>query len=139
MRNGQNTMMESYRAVLFDLFGTLVNERGEAIDGAREVLAALPPAHWAIVTSCPGRLARDLVAHAGLTEPGVLVSSDDVSQNKPAPEGYLLAARRLSVEPADCLVVEDSFAGVAAGRAAGMDVVNVGEVEPAPPRLGVRP
>ncbi len=54
---------------------------------------------------------------------GAVVSSDEVSHGKPAPDVYLLAASRLGIEPARCLVVEDSLNGVRAGKAAGMTVV----------------
>ena len=53
----------------------------------------------------------------------MFVTAGDVERGKPDPEGYLLAARRLGVAPADCVVVEDSPPGVAAGKAAGMRVV----------------
>jgi HAD superfamily hydrolase (TIGR01509 family) len=46
-----------------------------------------------------------------------------VARDKPAPDCYLLAAQRLGVNPQDCWVIEDSLAGVAAGRAAGMRVI----------------
>ena len=59
---------------------------------------------------------------AGLRCPDVLVTSDQVARGKPAPDPYLLAAERLGVDPAACLVVEDAPAGIAAGRAAGMTV-----------------
>jgi HAD superfamily hydrolase (TIGR01509 family) len=64
----------------------------------------------------------------------VVVSSDEVSHGKPAPDVYREAARRLGVEPAVCLVVEDSLNGVLAGRAAGMPVVLVpnATIPPAP-------
>lgn len=120
--------METYQAVLFDLFGTLVTDRGDAIEGAREILDRLPKEHWAIVTSCPAQLAQLLLARAQLPEPKVLVTSNDVARGKPAPDCYLLAADRLGVKPEACLVVEDSFHGIAAGRAAGMNVISVGEV-----------
>jgi beta-phosphoglucomutase-like phosphatase (HAD superfamily) len=48
-----------------------------------------------------------------------------VPTSKPAPDGYLAAARSLGVPPAACVVVEDSSAGIAAGRAAGAHVVAV--------------
>lgn len=48
-----------------------------------------------------------------------------MERNKPAPEGYLEAARRLGVEPGRALVVEDTSAGIAAGLAAGCDVLAV--------------
>ena len=52
----------------------------------------------------------------------MLVSSDQVEHGKPAPDCYLLAAERLGVDPAACLVFEDAPAGIAAARAAGMTV-----------------
>lgn len=48
-----------------------------------------------------------------------------VKQGKPAPDIYLLAAEKLGVAPQDCLVFEDSFAGVTAAKAAGMTVVAI--------------
>ncbi len=116
-----------YDAVLFDLFGTLVTDRGDAIDGARALLEGLPSNRWAIVTSCPTRLANQLLERAALPRPTVLVSADDVTRGKPSPEGYMLASQRLHFEPGHCLVVEDSSHGIAAGNAAGMHVINVRE------------
>jgi len=56
----------------------------------------------------------------------VIVSSlEDVEHSKPDPAGYLLAAQKLNIKPAECLVLEDSMAGVKAGKAAHMKVVGV--------------
>jgi HAD superfamily hydrolase (TIGR01509 family) len=55
----------------------------------------------------------------------VVLTAEDCSPGKPSPAGYLLAAQRLDVGPAECLVVEDSAAGIAAGVAAGARVVAV--------------
>jgi sugar-phosphatase len=90
-----------------------------AFAGAAAVLA-LPVV--AIATSCTLELAEARLAAAGLARPPVLVSVDQVARGKPAPEPYLLAAERLGVDPADCLVLEDAPAGIASGRAAGMTV-----------------
>ena len=57
---------------------------------------------------------------------------DDVEHGKPAPDIYLLAARRLGARPAHCVVVEDSPPGIAAGRAAGMTVFGYAAHTPAP-------
>ncbi|MFR9724818.1 HAD-IA family hydrolase [Streptomyces sp. MS19] len=91
-----------------------------AVPGARRVLAALPADRWAVVTSAWRRLAEIRLRAAGLPEPRVLVTADDVTAGKPDPEGYLRAAASLGAEPARCLVVEDAPAGLAAARAAGM-------------------
>jgi beta-phosphoglucomutase-like phosphatase (HAD superfamily) len=114
-----------YEAVLFDLFGTLVDDTGSAIPGSQEILAALPAGKWAIVTSCGVRLAHVLLAHAQLAVPDVLVTADEVANNKPAPDGYLLAAGRLGAQPERCLVIEDSAPGIDASCAAGMDVAAI--------------
>ena len=95
------------------------------LPGARELLAAVPPARFAVVTSSPRPLAIARLRAAGLTVPQVLVTGDDVENGKPDPAGYLRAAELLGVDPAHCIVLEDAPAGVEAGRAAGMTVVAV--------------
>jgi HAD superfamily hydrolase (TIGR01509 family) len=92
-----------------------------AFPGAADVLM-LAWERVAVATSASERLARARLAAAGLPVPEVLVSSDQVARGKPAPDPYLLAAERLGVDPARCLVLEDAPAGIAAGRAAGMTV-----------------
>ena len=93
--------------------------------GAASLLASLPPTAWAIVTSGAPAVAHLRLGIAGLPTPAVLVTAADVAHGKPSPEGYLQAARRLGVRPADCVVVEDADAGIAAGSAAGMRVIAV--------------
>lgn len=85
--------------------------------GALDLLARLT-LPWAVVTSADAALATARLGAAGISPP-VLVTVDDVRRGKPDPEGYLLAAVRLGVDPTRCLVVEDSEVGLAAGRAAG--------------------
>ena len=55
---------------------------------------------------------------------------DDVTAGKPAPDPYLMAARRLGVGPADCVVIEDAPAGIQAALAAGAYVVAVSSTNP---------
>ena len=95
------------------------------IPGAQELLAGLPPGVWAIVTSAGRELAPARLGAVGLPAPAVLVTAEDVKNGKPHPEPYLAGARRLGLQPGDCLVVEDAPAGVQAGRAAGMRVLGV--------------
>lgn len=61
---------------------------------------------------------------------GMVVTGSEVMHSKPHPEGYLLAARKLGVEPADCWVVEDSINGLEAGRRSGARVVAVASTNP---------
>lgn len=54
-----------------------------------------------------------------------LATADEVKQNKPAPDVYLLAAARLNLKPTDCLAIEDSATGIAAAKNAGLYVIGV--------------
>jgi sugar-phosphatase len=91
-----------------------------ALPGAVELIASLEERAipWAVVTSADRELARLRLAAAGI-EPRVLVTVDDVEAGKPDPEGYLAAASALGVSAADSVVVEDTAAGLEAGRRAG--------------------
>src|SRR5262249_57606702 len=53
----------------------------------------------------------------------VMVAGEDVARSKPAPDGYRAAIAALGLAPGECLVIEDSVAGIAAGRSAGCIVV----------------
>lgn len=96
-----------------------------AIEGALDFLSALPPERWAIVTSATRELATRRLRAAGLPLPAVLVTADDVERGKPAPDCFLLAAERLGVPIAECLVFEDAPAGIEAAEAAGAAVMVV--------------
>ncbi|MEZ6953211.1 MULTISPECIES: HAD-IA family hydrolase [unclassified Aeromonas] len=98
----------------------------EPIAGARTLLGALSPARWALVTSASQRVARHRLASAGLPLPRLLIGAEDVVRGKPDPEPYLLAARRLGLAPADCLVFEDAPAGICSALQAGCQVVQIG-------------
>ncbi|CAL9383142.1 HAD family hydrolase [Streptomyces werraensis] len=92
------------------------------LPGTKEFLAGLPAERWAVVTSATRRLAEARLGAAGIL-PKTLVAADDITHGKPDPEPYLLAARMLGVDPAECVVFEDAPAGLQAGRAAGMTTV----------------
>lgn len=99
----------------------------ELLPGAKELLvelqgAGLPTALVSassrrIVDACLGAIGADFFRHT--------VSGDDVERTKPNPEPYLLAAELLGVDPADCVVIEDSPIGTASGVAAGCRVLAV--------------
>jgi HAD superfamily hydrolase (TIGR01509 family) len=104
--------------------------------GARELLTAVRAAAvpTALVTTTPRRL-TDLVL-ARLTDDldvppfDLTVCGDEVPARKPDPAPYLQAAAALGVDPAGCVVVEDSPSGVAAGLAAGCAVLGVASLAP---------
>src|ERR1051325_6108109 len=88
------------------------------VPGARELIEKLPGDRWAVVTSGHRSVALHRLRFAGLPEPAVLITSEDVRNGKPDPEGYLAAAEQLKMVPHDCVVIEDAAVGIeAAGRA----------------------
>jgi sugar-phosphatase len=97
----------------------------EEVAGAAGFLRSLPAHQWAIVTSAPRELALRRMAAAGIPEPAVMVTAEDVSAGKPDPSGYRLAAQRLGVEISHCLVFEDATVGILAAEAAGADLLIV--------------
>jgi HAD superfamily hydrolase (TIGR01509 family) len=99
----------------------------ELLPGAKELLVELQAAgvptalvsasSRQIVDACLGSIGADFFRYT--------VSGDDVERGKPDPQPYLLAAGLLGVDPAECVVIEDSPIGVAAGAAAGCRVLAV--------------
>ncbi|MEU9780194.1 HAD family hydrolase [Streptomyces phaeochromogenes] len=92
------------------------------LPGTRALLDSVPADRWAVVTSATRRLAEARLDEAGI-RPKTLIAADDITRGKPDPEPFLLAARRLGVDPARCVVFEDAPAGLQAGRSAGMTTV----------------
>jgi HAD superfamily hydrolase (TIGR01509 family) len=118
--------------------------------GTRELLHMLGEAGipCALVTMSYRRLADAVVSRLPASSFGAVVTGDEVRRGKPHPEPYQTAAARLGVEPSDCVVLEDTSTGAAAGLAAGCRVFvvpHVVDVDPAldvtilPSLAGVRP
>ncbi len=93
------------------------------LPGALELLAALPPDRWTIVTSCTRPLAEVRIRAAGLPIPNKIVTSTDIVHGKPHPDPYLKGAAILSFPIADCVVVEDAPAGIRSGKTAAAKVI----------------
>ena len=109
------------------------------IPGSAEMVRAVA-AHTpcAVVSGSCLRDVRETLDRIGLLDAfDLLLAAEQVPRGKPDPMGFLLAAERLGVEPARCVVVEDSAAGVRAGKSAGMRVVAL--VLPGLPPQNVRP
>lgn len=101
------------------------------IPGAAELLSALARIPHAIVTSANLALMTARMGAAELTVPELAITAERVTNSKPDPEGFLLAASLLGIDPGDCVVFEDSGAGIRAGLDAGMTVIGVGPHAPA--------
>ena len=95
------------------------------LDGAVAAVERLAAGFRLAVASSSNRPLIDAVLeHAGIAERfEATVSSEEVARGKPAPDVYLEAARRLGVDPARCVAVEDSSNGLRAAHAAGLRVV----------------
>jgi mannitol-1-/sugar-/sorbitol-6-phosphatase len=96
-----------------------------ALPGAQQLLEELPRRRWAAVTSGERPLMTARLEAARLPIPDVLICAEDVAAGKPSPEGYLQAAAGLGFDASQCVVVEDAPAGIAAGLAAGAQVLAV--------------
>ena len=88
--------------------------------------AAAKIAPCAIVSGSPRADVAAAAKLCGIADvTAFVIGAEDYACGKPAPDGYLLAAHRLNVDPARCIVVEDSTAGVRSGLAAGMNVIGL--------------
>ena len=110
-------------------YRSLVRERGiDLLPGVRRWLARLSAKGWrqAIASAAPLANVEAIVA---ALEIGpffdAFVSAEDVQRGKPDPQVFLIAAERLTVAPARCVVVEDAPAGLEAARRAGMRAIGV--------------
>jgi HAD superfamily hydrolase (TIGR01509 family) len=105
----------------------LYRERLPLLPGARGAVIAAAE-RWPLgLASSSNREIIDLVLELSGLAPcfAATVSSEEVARGKPAPDVYLETARRLGVEPASCVAVEDSTNGLRAAAAAGMTVIAV--------------
>ena len=109
------------------------------IPGSAEMVRAVAEhTPCAIVSGSCLRDVEETLDRIGLRDAfTLLLGAEQVPRGKPDPMGYLLAAERLGVAPARCVVLEDSAAGVRSGKAAGMRVVALARPD-APPQ-DVRP
>jgi HAD superfamily hydrolase (TIGR01509 family) len=116
------------------IYRRLVAESGvEILPGARELLAALCDAGIprAIGSSTPRKNLEAIFAATCLDAFfDAVTCGDDVTNGKPAPDIFLLAAEKLSLPPSACLVIEDAHAGIEAARRAGIPVLAVATTNP---------
>ena len=107
----------------------VLDTQSALIPGAREAIEAVTAAGlpYRVASNSSHEEMTVKFARTGLTAlmAGRTHSARDVGKGKPAPDVFLAAARAEGVEPADCLVIEDSIPGVRAAVAAGMPVLGL--------------
>ncbi|MFD5483304.1 HAD family hydrolase [Streptomyces hawaiiensis] len=119
-----------FHARLFDVFERELTAM-PGIHGVLDDLDALGVPYCVASNDTAGRV-RVALERTGLATrlTGLVLGADQVRRPKPAPDIFLLAAKRFGVAPEGCLVVEDSARGVAAARAAGMTVFGLASLTP---------
>jgi mannitol-1-/sugar-/sorbitol-6-phosphatase len=119
-------------------------ERGEiedladvvALPGTKDLLVAVPPAQFAVVTSATRPLAEVRLRAAGLWQHVAhLITADDIVRGKPDPEPYVKGAAAIQLAAQDCVVIEDAPSGTRSGKAAGARVLAIRTTTPDEPLL----
>lgn len=123
------------------LLATVVSRVREHVPwqpGARELLAELSARDvpMALVTMSWTSLARAVVSCLPQGTFAAVVTGDEVRHGKPHPEAYLTAARRLGVDPQQCVAIEDSVTGLRSAEAAGATTIGVPHLVPIPEAPG---
>lgn len=123
---------DRYRRWMYDRMGELLSGELEPNAGVREVLASLrrEGVPMLVTTNTERELADKCIDAVGREFFVSSVTGDEVENPKPAPDMYLKAARIVGEHPADCLVFEDSWAGMSAAAAAGCTVLGLAETVP---------
>ena len=113
----------------YDYFGQQVKEMAHVPEGVKEMLEALHAKGFvmAVCSAADLRKVRYNIQAIGVDESifSALVTGSDVARKKPFPDIYLEGARRIGMEPKNCLVIGDAISGIQAAHAAGMDAVGV--------------
>jgi HAD superfamily hydrolase (TIGR01509 family) len=124
-----------YSRLLYASYDESLVSFADAVTTARQLHAE--GVALALATSSQRERLERTLAAAGLNGLfAVSVAGDEIARGKPAPDGYLAAARLLGVDPADCVAIEDSQAGIDAASAAGIPVLAVSRPGLARPLTG---
>jgi len=110
-----------------------VRQNIKPLPGAIELMKSLRENGFAVAlaSSAPIENIRLVMRELGIEDSfHAIVSGREVKEGKPSPQGFLLAAEKLGVEPKDCIVIEDAVAGVTAAKKAGMRCIAVTNTHP---------
>jgi HAD superfamily hydrolase (TIGR01509 family) len=134
-RHGVKLDLEAAKERTYEIYLGLVPEKLRAFPGAVELARQLREkgVRLAVASSADRVKIEANLNKIQLPAPwwDAVISAEDVTRRKPAPDIFLSAARKLGVIPEACVVVEDAISGVQAARAAGMRCVAVAQTFPA--------
>ena len=100
----------------------------DILPGIREVIQEFKQAGIQIALYSSSKNAEFILRRLRITDLfDVVITGNDVNRSKPDPQGMLMAAEQLGVDPSECVVIEDAFAGIEAASAAGMKRLGIGE------------
>ncbi len=114
-------------------FRRIIGKDVKSLPGALELLKALDERgiRMAIASSTTIENIRLIIGSLGIAKYfKAVITGHDVTEGKPSPQVFLLAAQRLGAEPKNCIVIEDAVAGVKAAKSAGMYCVAVSNTHP---------
>ena len=114
-------------------FRNMIRKDIKALPGAIKLIELLVKDKYklAVVSSAPRKNMQLFLTGLNIDSYfSAVVCDEDVTEGKPSPQGFLLAAQKLEVEPKNCIVIEDAIAGVAAAKRAGMHCLAVTNTHP---------
>ncbi len=124
-----HTYVKAMKELAYDYYGQQVKDMTNIPEGIKEMLTTLHEKGLvlAVCSAADLRKVKYNIQAIGVDESifTALVTGSDVTRKKPFPDIYLEGARRVGIEPKDCLVVEDAISGIQAAHAAGMDAAAV--------------
>jgi len=116
-----------------EIFRRVIGQDIKPLPGAIKLLKSLREHGFKIALASSAPIENIRLITEGLGIEGYfnsVVTGRDVAEGKPSPQGFLLAAQRLGVNPGDCIVIEDAVAGVTACRRGGMQCIAVTNTHP---------
>ena len=133
---GQDMSLEEVNLIANEkeaTFRRLVKDSIKPLPGVVELIKLMAAAQFqlAIVSSTPKENIELITETLGIKKYfSLFINGDDVKEGKPSPQGFLLAAKKLGVEPKNCVVIEDAVVGVRAAKRAGMYCIAIANTYP---------
>ena len=133
---GQDTSQSEIEAISLEKengFRNMVRQRIKPLPGVINLIKLLTKhgVKMALASSAPIENIQLLITGLGINNYfQAIISDKEVTEGKPSPQGFRLAAQRLGVKPENCIVVEDAVAGVTAAKRAGMHCLAVTNTHP---------